>query len=300
MSFENFCPNEMEILYPTLHNNDKAARIMMNCSIVSLATTQSRFDCQILTATFKPNSFQLIQVVIRTEKKEENWPFRPWRCHYCITKLTTFSELSWQLTTSGQLAKRWRRTRKHCFTLAVMGRPHSERNSNKAWATLLRALEASTIAPIELWMKMEKGNKVVQIVQHLANYIRWKKTNSARGNHRFQLRILLIEKKKIQYTAYSFARRIIRPLHLFSSTLKWSSSCLRPVMRITACFLPCLLRLFCNSCYLKHGTNKQKKKRITCSSITIWYFQNISTIHWNYLSSPFLADCDVNEKGRVF
>ena len=181
-----------------------------------------------------------------------------------------------------------------------MGRPHSERNSNKAWATLLRALEASTIAPIELWMKMEKGNKVVQIVQHLANYIRWKKTNSARGNHRFQLRILLIEKKKIQYTAYSFARRIIRPLHLFSSTLKWSSSCLRPVMRITACFLPCLLRLFCNSCYLKHGTNKQKKKRITCSSITIWYFQNISTIHWNYLSSPFLADCDVNEKGRVF
>ena len=52
-------------------------------------------------------------------------------------------------------------------------------------------------------MKMEKGNKVVQIVQHLANYIRWKKTNSARGNHRFQLRILLIEKKKIQYTAYN-------------------------------------------------------------------------------------------------
>ena len=44
-------------------------------------------------------------------------------------------------------------------------------------------------------MKMEKGNKVVQIVQHLANYIRWKKINSARGNHRFQLRILLIEKK---------------------------------------------------------------------------------------------------------
>ena len=59
----------MEILYPTLHNNDKAARIMMNCSIVSLATTQSRFDCQILTATFKPNSFKLIQVVIRTKKK---------------------------------------------------------------------------------------------------------------------------------------------------------------------------------------------------------------------------------------
>lgn len=38
-------------------------------------------------------------------------------------------------------------------------------------------------------------------------------------------------------------------------TLKWSSSCLRPVIRITACFLPCLLRLFCNNCYANRSRN---------------------------------------------
>lgn len=53
--------------------------------------------------------------------------------------------------TSGQLARRCRRTRRHCLILAVMGRPHSERSSNRAWATLLRALDASTMALIEFW-----------------------------------------------------------------------------------------------------------------------------------------------------
>lgn len=32
-------------------------------------------------------------------------------------------------------------------------------------------------------------------------------------------------------------------------TLKCSSSCLKPVIRITACFLPCLLRFLGNNCY---------------------------------------------------
>lgn len=53
-----------------------------------------------------------------------------------------------------------------------------------------------------------------------------------------------------------------RPCLYGSSTLKWSSSCLSPVIRMTAGFLPCFPRPFCSNCWI----TVRKRKSILQSS----------------------------------